>query len=348
MKNLKTIVLSLFAVVSATEITYPIFGTRRREAYVMGSESKKNQQAAYAAGLSEGGDQGSQFLDQDSNNSYGQDSDDNDSSMANQSLSRGSFGSFLTPEQKAAIKNKVANLSPEEKAALRDKVQAKLKNSRFAAYNKNNDEVAIQSLEDNDDSIDQALQDAGLYDDYEIEIQSLESETMAEPVQAAPVVAENTVEPMVAPIESTESHNAEPTVNSHEEATSTEEHSMPAQKDTEQPIAAPATQEIIEQVAATPIVEKVAEVQTPVVTVTKQASEENKEENKNTQERPVYDAMYTIVHSIYNTAQDMFNYVYNFITEKLNNRSKTKDSEVKVQRYQVSEDGARTTSYMYN
>ncbi len=45
MKNLKTILLGLFAVISSTEIIYPGFGARQRDdyAYQSGFEAGKNQ-----------------------------------------------------------------------------------------------------------------------------------------------------------------------------------------------------------------------------------------------------------------------------------------------------------------
>jgi hypothetical protein len=57
MNYIKTIIAACAIVTLSTEFTYPIFGTRRREAYYMTAQDKKHTQEAYEAGLLAGEEQ---------------------------------------------------------------------------------------------------------------------------------------------------------------------------------------------------------------------------------------------------------------------------------------------------
>jgi hypothetical protein len=411
MKNLKTILLGLFAIISSTEITYPIFGTRRREAYVMSAESKKNEAAAYQAGMIAGSQQNkNQDSDSDLNSADASDDSDDVSiqrtsrreennenyeleraeetvevqSMSDQFIDQGNKyidpafaqnyaddatveiqsrgdGSgagqgkpatelIATPQiesQNVGIQTigdgsmleKFKNATPEEKMAIKNKIEAKIQ-----AMEQDEDESDL----DEDSSIDQALKDAGLDDDFaaatqnqnNVNIQAIEAELKHE--DAAKPVAEETkpATTPAAPVAKADEPKKEEVKAPVAEAT-------PAVKAEE--IKAPvvqATPEVKAEEAKTPVVQAAPIVQ--AAPATKAA-----DEVKIVKVYPMYDAVRSAIKGVHSATQDMLNYIYNFITapakatvvEVKAPKQETK-AEVKIQTtgripQSLKEDGAR-------
>jgi len=206
MKTLKMILAAIFTTIAITDVSYPILGTRRREAMILSSENKKGSEAAYEAGLASGQNQQDDFRDSDSldndvetqtrrrNEEDEEDevkgfemgqvmtqmlSDDksyaDDESVVVQAFGDGSIFNSLSADQKAKIKKRLMSDSNDNVNQTQD--------AQIQAMNYEDDleleEVEVQSLDDeyNDDLDYPQIQGMDADDDSEdVELQSLNDE----------------------------------------------------------------------------------------------------------------------------------------------------------------------------
>jgi len=143
MKSTKLIKIMLLSISLSTELTYPIFGTRRREAYILGAEGNEKADAAYLLGVEHGTEEAENSQNQDQQdvavqmvspdmyNPY-QDYDENYADDVDVTIQTLGDGSFLE------------NASPEETAALKAKIMERIKQ-------RNQSQVQTQSFNDYDD-----------------------------------------------------------------------------------------------------------------------------------------------------------------------------------------------------
>ncbi len=314
MKNFKTILLCLFAIITATEMSYPIIftGPARRQAH------RKQTQEAYAAGM---------MADSAENDEI---SNDNPALAGNyaedavvqvQAIGDGSFLAKFktaTPEERKEL---LASATPEQKAALKARA--------------NNVKTQSMSSED-DQAVDEALQDAGLYDD--VYIQAVEPEVKsATPaaVQSVQAVA-SSVSPLVKPAQAPAAVPAVATLQpSHEASAGTAAVPVMSIVHTEPAVAvAPVTP--IAPVVAVPAKPATTPEQTqPAHSADKEVMASTATDKDTTANAtnvvkvyPVYNAVRAAMHHIYSAAQDMINYAYNLVSAQIKPAQK---EDVKVQ-----------------
>ncbi len=341
MKNFKTILLSLFAIIASTEIVHPIIftGPGRRQAH------RQEEEDAYAAGVAAGSDQ---------------DLDDIEIQALGNGVFVGQDGAFLTKFKNATSEERktlLASATPEQKALLQKVKDAQATNVKTQSMQSEDEDMSA----DKDAAVNQALEDAQLYDDFQaVQIQTVAAEPVAVLAMSAPAVqhvqaASSSVSPLIKSAQTPQPSQVTPAVAPPlavvtPAAVAPEVHTTP--------IVAPTAPVV--HVAATPTppaAQPTPATSTPVaqpvqaMPTTHSTGPVNSTPATDTPKvvrvYPVYDAMRLAMHHIYSAAQDMINYAYSLVSspakpvkdtvEADKQNSSTEKSEVKVQSYRDSQ-----------
>jgi len=330
MKTLKMILAAIFTTIAITDVSYPILGTRRREAMILSSENKKGSEAAYEAGLASGQNQQDDFRDSDSldndvetqtrrRNEEDEEDEVRGFEMGQVMTQMLSDDESYADDESVVVQtfgdgSMLANLSPDQKA----KIKERLMSNNNDNVNQNQD-AQIQAMDADDDSEDVELQ--SLDDEYSddldyAQIQAMDADDDSEELSAvADLKDAAVVEPLVHAAQEGQAmvaavRKAEPTAKSvapvHVEPAAPAIHAEPVIEHQAASLVAPVVTPAAEKA---PVVAPVAE-KVPVA---------------KTESYSVYNTLSSVVRGIESAVKDMANYLYSFF------ESKPAKNEVKIQ-----------------